>query len=1069
MKTFVAFLVTLLLTSSVHSLPSSKWENSFTRSPFSHRSPFDDQSGHPIPASCTSPAIDQSFSMTDLIDPLRKFINQGWETPESRLPALRSHSARSSFAPLQSFRMNNQQYLSEGVETAWVQHYGSGFYPSRDVATAMAIDRSGNVYVTGYSSGPPRGVDCFTLKYDASGTQIWTARYSGPGNGDDQASAIAVDDSGNVYVTGYSLGLDTGWDFATIKYNAAGAEQWVVRFDAPGSDYDQAVGIALDGSGNAYVTGYSFSLETGFDYATTKYNAAGAEQWLARYNGPGNGYDQASAIAVDILGNVYVAGESYGSGTNYDYATIKYTPFGVEQWVARYDGAVNSGDRANAIAVDVSGNVYVTGESYVSKTKFDYATVKYDEAGVEQWVTRYNGPGNDMDNASAIALDNVGNVYVTGYSYGITTGPDYATIKYNSVGVEQWSARYSGPGYDPDWAFAIALDCSGNIYVTGYSIGSINYPDPDYVTIKYNHAGIEQWIARYHEPGDYYDIAIAIAVDASGNVHVTGKSDLSITDSDYATIKYNTEGMEQWIARFNGSWNANDHASAITLDSSGNVYVTGYSRTLNTATDYATIMYNGAGVQQWATCYDDQGNDSDEALAIAVDGSGNVCVTGRGAGAGTGYDYVTIKYSATGVELWSICYNGPGNDEDCATAIAVDRSGTFYVTGYSTGSGTGYDYATIKYNPEGAEMWSARYNGPGSYNDRANAIAVDGLGNVYVTGQVSISDYATVKYNAAGVKQWVAFYNGPGNSDDRASAIAVSTLGNVYVTGTSYNSGSLRDYATIKYSPEGLQQWVARYDDSANYDDYATAIAVDELENVYVTGTGSGGANYATIKYNIAGEEQWIARYTGHVSVEEQANAIALDSFGNVYVTGVSYGSETSRDYATVKYDAAGIEQWVARYSGPSSSDDQASGIAIDESGNVYVTGTSKGNSWSVYTTIKYAQTRVAIKEQQGVTPTEFLLSPNFPNPFNSSTIIQYQLPQTAEVELCIFDLQGHKVTTLVKDCANSGSHQLIWNGSDESGRSVASGIYFYQLKTIGVSAGSRRSLIATRKMLLLR
>ena len=108
---------------------------------------------------------------------------------------------------------------------------------------------------------------------------------------------------------------------------------------------------------------------------------------------------------------------------------------GQEQWVASYNGPGNALDFAYAIAVDSSGNVYVTGESYGLDSAYDYATIKYNSTGQEQWVARYNGPANYDDVAEAIALDGSANVYVTGYSYGVgDVGVDYATIKYNSAG-----------------------------------------------------------------------------------------------------------------------------------------------------------------------------------------------------------------------------------------------------------------------------------------------------------------------------------------------------------------------------------------------------------------------------------------------------------------------------------------------------------------------------------------------------------------------------------------------------------------------------------------------------------
>src|SRR5207249_1484602 len=221
------------------------------------------------------------------------------------------------------------------------------------------------------------------------------------------ASAIAVDASGNVYVTGSSIG--TTWpdyDYATIKYDSSGQQQWVARYSGPGNDLDFGNAIAVDASGNVYVTGASFgsgtgfdyatgfSDKSGFDYATIKYDSSGEQQWVARYNGPANDDDEARAIKIDGSGNVYVTGYSVGSGTQEDYATIKYNASGAEEWVARYNGQANFNDDAAAIAVDASGNVYVTGWSVGSGTGYDYATVKYDNSGAEQWVARYDGPAS---------------------------------------------------------------------------------------------------------------------------------------------------------------------------------------------------------------------------------------------------------------------------------------------------------------------------------------------------------------------------------------------------------------------------------------------------------------------------------------------------------------------------------------------------------------------------------------------------------------------------------------------------------------------------------------------------
>ncbi|MBN1352656.1 SBBP repeat-containing protein [candidate division KSB1 bacterium] len=968
---------------------------------------------------------------------------------------------------------NQLSITSVGVDTAWVRHYASALAPSIDCVVAMSVDSFGNVYVTGYSSGLPFGVDYLTIKYDASGVQVWSARFDGGIHGDDMACAIRVDGLGNTYVTGKSVASNTGWDYATVKYNYAGVEQWVVRYNGHGNGSDEATALAIDTAGNVYVTGSCVNSGAGNDYATIKYNSDGVQQWVACYNGPTDSTDFARALAVDQSGNVYVTGESYGSGTDRDYATVKYNATGVQQWVARYPGPGKDWDRATALALDGVGNVYVTGSSGI-----DYGTVKYNSEGVRQWVVRYNGPGNSDDEANAIATDHSGNIYVTGWSVGSGTGDDYATVKYNSEGVQQWVARYNGPENDSDRASALSVDDSGNVYVTGMSLhraGIYSALSSDYATVKYNPDGEEQWIARYNGPEDLGDMASAIALDAAGNVHVAGNSSVYSTwgifiDSDYAIIKYNSAGVEQWVACYTGPGNSHDEANALAVDASGNVYVTGWSnfgyddRGEATGGHYASVKYDSSGVEEWIARYEETG--SQWATALAVDASGNVYVAGN-----YGDDYATVKYNSVGVQQWVARYDGPGNAEDRAVALAIDALGNVYVTGWSEDSDTRSDYATIKYNSEGIQQWIARYKGPGFSNeasDLAWALAVDDAGNVYVTGESDGSgterDYATIKYNSEGVQQWVARYNGSGNWADYATALTVDGSGNVYVTGWSYGSGKGFDYATVKYNSASAEQWISRYAGPTD-DDVAVALKVDDLGNVYVTGWSYGlgtSADYATVKYNSAGVEQWVARYNSPGNDWDETTALALDAFGNVYVTGFSnvryrLGDLQSRNYATVKYDSSGVEQWVACYNGPRDSRNNAIALAVDASGNVYVTGTSKGDWWSVYTTIKYVQTpSVAVQKEELPKPGRYWLAQNYPNPFNPTTTIEFALPQSAFIRLKVYNLLGEEVATLIAEQQAAGIHKLNWDATG-----LASGVYLYRLE-----AGD---FVDVQKLILLR
>jgi uncharacterized delta-60 repeat protein len=427
-------------------------------------------------------------------------------------------------------------------------------------------------------------------------TQEWVQTYNGPGNGIDIAFSVVVDNAGNVYVAGNSPGETSANDITTIKYNSAGQQQWVQRYNGPGNGDDGTNGtnaIAVDASGNVYVAGWSAGTEN-TDYVVIKYNSNGDQQWAERYNGSGNGYDAPYGIALDSSGNVYVTGTSTGDGTGSDYTTIKFDNNGQQQWAKSYNGSGNGYDAGQALAVDDSGNVYVTGVSTAQNGLSDCVTIKYDTDGNQQWAKVYDGPANGTDYGNAVAVDGSGNVYVTGSSTGNKTDRDYLTIKYDSTGQQQWAMTYSSPGSNVDEGRSVALDGSGNVYVTGvlaYSEGKAS--TDDWGTIKYDSSGVEQWVQIYNGPANIADEAWSIAVDANGNSYVVGYSHGPTSGSDLTSIKYDTDGVQQWVQAYDSPAHGTDSGFDITLDSQGNVYVTGASGS-GTAIDYATIKYSQA-------------------------------------------------------------------------------------------------------------------------------------------------------------------------------------------------------------------------------------------------------------------------------------------------------------------------------------------------------------------------------------------------------------------------------------------------------------------------------------------
>ena len=437
--------------------------------------------------------------------------------------------------------------------------------------------------------------------------------------------------------------------------------------------------------------------------------------------------------------------------------------------IMSYNGPGNQIDKCTGIVQDNLGRVYATGVSWgTSSTKEDYATIKFGEDGDFLWVARYDGPGHNLDYASAITVDNAGNVYVTGWSRsGSAFGTeDYLTIKYNTNGQMIWSKRYDGAVtndcYYYDYARAIVVDATGNVYVTGQSWGNDNLKD-DYLTIKYNSSGVLQWAKRYNGPSCKEDIAYSLALDAAGNVYVTGTSYQTNKGYDMLTVKYSSSGSQVWAIRYDGPGSKDDIAQKIKVDMNGNVYITGSSHGGNTSkVDYATIKYNTSGQQQWLKRFNGEANDTDVATSMDLDVYNNVYVTGYSKSPPIGttpgqYDYYTLKYDGNnGDIMWQNKYDGGSVDKawdikvvykSCSTSPYMDIPCwviDVYVTGESIGTGTGNDFLTIRYNEQGSTQWTNRFNGPTNGNDAAYSISSGNAYPIIYAGGSFDNDYGII-------------------------------------------------------------------------------------------------------------------------------------------------------------------------------------------------------------------------------------------------------------------------------------------------------------------------------------
>eukprot|EP01031_Cornospumella_fuschlensis_P023513 gene23513-28519_t len=488
----------------------------------------------------------------------------------------------------------------------------------RDEGFGVAVDNSGSVYAAGTASGTLHsqasagGREVLLIKFDSNGNRLWT-RLTGTG-GNDEARAIALDSTGIVYVTGYTTGGLNGnsfqgvWDMFLIKYAADGTRLWTRQFGS--WDQDQGRGLAVDPSNNnaIYVTG--FIRSAGIDGQT---NAGANDLMLVKYNGDGtrlwtrlvgtSGDDEGFSVAVDLTGSVFVTGMVAGSvhGQNFaggrDVILIKYSGDGTRLWTSLT--GTSTFDAGRAVAVNNAGDIFVSGtyNNYVSMPFIKYAT-----DGTREFLSLLGASGT-QEGYGIVARSN--DVYIAGFTagandFGVQNAGNYDTILIRaSLSGMAWT-RMAG-GTDEDSARGIAVDNTGSVYVTGFVSGSIHGQSFagvwDLVLTKYSSGGSLEWTRLVGGGG--YDAGNAVTLDVQRNaVYVTGYLSSPLHGQTYA-----------------GGTSLDDEGKGVAVDSSGAVYVVGDARgalhgqTFSGGVDALIIKFSNTGTSIWTRMVGTSGAD----------------------------------------------------------------------------------------------------------------------------------------------------------------------------------------------------------------------------------------------------------------------------------------------------------------------------------------------------------------------------------------------------------------------------------------------------------------------------
>lgn len=417
-----------------------------------------------------------------------------------------------------------------------------------------------------------------------------------------------------------------------------------------------------------------------------------------------------------------------------------------------------------------------------------------------------------------------------------------------------WVRTYDGPGHGDDQVCAVLTDGERNVIVVGTVLGrSTAY---DIVVLKYLPSGDSIWARTIAGSGTSNEIAVAAAIDASGAVYFTGTTG-TYPNYNILTVKLNPDGTEAWRAIYQGPAGKDDSPTALVLDGSGNVYVTGYEKNADNVEDYVTIKYDANGGQVWRQNYDGGAADVSRAIALGADGS--VYVTGSSVQGGNNDNILTVKYSANGALEWDIFY-GSDSTPELGVGVTADNSGVYVVAkGATRPLPAPYKMIVVKYAPNGNQLWTKSYTGANRGVEPVGVV-VNSSG-LYVTGTVTQSantDIFTAAYTTGtGDTLWLRVFNAPANKNDVGAGILVDGQGRIHIVGSAQNAAGNSDYCRLRYSPTGALQGAGLYNSPYHNDDKGTGIAIDANQEVVVTGLTYGGApvmtyDITTVKYDSA-------------------------------------------------------------------------------------------------------------------------------------------------------------------------------------------------------------------------
>ncbi|HTY37707.1 MAG TPA: hypothetical protein VMH23_11380, partial [Bacteroidota bacterium] len=587
------------------------------------------------------------------------------------------------------------------------------------------------------------------------------------------------------------------------------------------------------------------------------------------------------------------------------------------------------------LVVDTSGNVYVAGSSSTSMDGQDYVVSKLDPGGKTLWVREYDGPGHSDDVPAAIKMDPAGNIVVTGTSLGTAGANDICTIKYDPDGNVIWTQRLSTGGTDGYQANTLIVDAAGSSYILGET--QSQYQHAYLLLLKYDVNGtllLKQLLGDNNG-----DAAGDITLDSSGNIYLTGSINWG---NARITAKYAADGTFLWQRTLPGYVFQYISTLGIAASPGGDVYVAGTLDQYSQPCGLYLVKFSNSGTLLWQDSV--TWNQYDTFRAMSIDRAGNVFVTGNGVHDGGYWDgIITVKCGPSGNVQWLRSYVIPNGRVTTPKALRVDASGNVYIIGRCEENYGSAKAMTLKYDSSGTFQWVDQFAG----SQEALNIALGPSGNVYSVCYGGVISSCS----GSGHELWSSVTTAPAYS-------TVSAIGAVYASGKFVGAvNSPASIITMAFGADGATQWIGQHSDSGT-SCAASAINYDSQGNVIVV--GQSGSTPVILKIGPGGAELRSTYYGGPGGAGSGLGTVAWDSSGNLYCAG-----QTSYDrgrFLTLKFGKDGTKLLDLHDVIPWIDQPVARAIAVDRSGNIVITGSvsraavpGDPNTQQYWATVKYA------------------------------------------------------------------------------------------------------------------